>query len=295
MSTNTVICYGEVLWDVFPTHRKIGGAPLNVALRLQSLGIATTMVSSVGNDDSGKQIVEFINQRGVDSSFVQVDDRLATGTVDVTLSEQGNASYQIVQPVAWDAIQLTASLKEEVQKSKAFVYGSLAARSETSRNTLLELLKYATYKVFDVNLRAPHYSISDVTNFMRQADLIKLNDEELDLLCDEWKSPHDTLEEKVRFIAEQTNAYQLCVTLGGDGALFYDKGTFHRHSGYVVDVVDTVGAGDSFLATLIAKLLSGQPPAKALNYACAMGALVASREGANPVITESELETFAKQ
>jgi fructokinase len=290
--TLSAVCFGEVLWDVFPTHKKIGGAPLNVALRMNSLGVETTMISRVGEDENGDDILSFLNSQEVTTDLIQVTKEYKTGAVNVMINEKGNASYDILYPSAWDKIVVTEIMDKVISEADVFVFGSLASRDEVSRNTLLSLLDKAKYKVFDANLRAPYYTTEVLEELMQKADFIKLNDEELREISRELGSPYNSFEQNMKFIAEKTNTKQICVTKGEFGAVLYYNDKFYYNSGYFVKVVDTVGAGDSFLASLIIRLLRGKSPQKALNYACAVGALVAGQEGANPKISEKEIKRF---
>ncbi|SHL93853.1 fructokinase [Flavobacterium flevense] len=286
------VCFGEVLWDVFPTHKKIGGAPLNVALRLNSFGIQTTIISKVGLDENGSDIKEFIAEQNNDIDFIQEGDNYKTGVVNVMINEKGNASYDIMYPSAWDKIQLTDEMKELVSKADAFVFGSLICRDEVSRTTLYALLDIAKYKILDANLRAPYYTTEVLVELMSKSDFIKLNDEELREISRELDSPYNSFEQNIKFLAKKTKAKHICVTKGEFGAVLYYDEKFYYNSGYFIKVVDTVGAGDSFLASLTMKLLKGKSPQKALNYACAVGALVAGQEGANPKISDVEIRKF---
>lgn len=290
--TLSIVCFGEVLWDIFPTHKKIGGAPLNVSLRMNSLGVNTTMISRVGDDDNGKDIISFLNNQNISSNSIQVGEEYKTGVVNVMINEKGNASYDILYPSSWDKIALTNEMIEKVSESDAFVFGSLICRDEVSRSTLYGLLDKAKYKVLDANLRAPYYTKEILDELMLKADFIKLNDEELYEISQQLESPYNSFEQNIKFIAEKTNTKHVCVTKGAFGAVLYYNGKFYYNSGYFIKVVDTVGAGDSFLASLLVKLLRGKSPQKALNYACAVGALVAGHEGANPKISDKEIVKF---
>ncbi|WP_140484878.1 carbohydrate kinase family protein [Flavobacterium sp. GSA192] len=287
-----VVCFGEVLWDVFPTHKKIGGAPLNVALRMNSIGVASTIISKIGNDENGKDIIKYIEDHNMNSSLIQIDPDYMTGVVHVMINEKGNASYDIHYPSAWDKIVVNSAAEKQVSEADAFVFGSLICRDEISRASLFSLLNKAKYKVLDANLRAPYYTTEVLIELMFKADFIKLNDEELYEISQKLESPYNSFEQNIQFIAEKTNTKQICVTKGAFGAVLYYNQKFYYNSGYFVKVVDTVGAGDSFLATLIVRLLKGKSPQKSLNYACAIGALVAGQEGANPKISDKEIKKF---
>ncbi|MBU2974481.1 carbohydrate kinase family protein [Zobellia sp. B3R18] len=285
-----IVCFGEVLWDVFPTHKKIGGAPLNVASRLKSLENRVSLISKVGNDAPGSEIIDFLNKQGIDTQSIKVDHTLKTGDVKVSLDNQGSATYSIEFPRAWDYIELTPDTINITRTADAFIYGSLAARNHLSKNTLSALLKLAKYKIFDVNLRDPHYTTDTLSELMDAANFIKFNDDEILEIAKALDFESESLEENIKFIAKYTNTESICVTRGGKGAILYRNDLFYYNNGYPIVVVDTVGAGDSFLASLINKLLKGTPPQNALDYACAIGAIVASHEGANPKIEKATID-----
>ena len=288
------VAYGEVLWDVFPTHKKIGGAPLNVALRMKSFGVESAIISKVGSDADGKEIVSFLSEKGIETDTIQISEEYKTGVVNVMINEKGNASYDILYPSAWDKIALNEDIKKKVSDADVFIFGSLICRDEESRQTLNALLDEAKYKVFDANLRAPYYTTDVLIELMMKADFIKLNDEELFEISRKLDSPYNSFEQNIKFIADKTNSKQVCVTKGAFGAVLYYDDKFYYNSGYFIKVVDTVGAGDSFLASLIVRLLRGKSPQKSLNYACAIGALVAGEEGANPKISEEVIRDYMK-
>ena len=240
----------------------------------------------------GKELLSFINKNKVSTAHIQVDRTHKTGEVVVQLDDTGSASYTINYPVAWDKIECSPEIGSIVKNAAAFIYGSLVCRDETSFKTLLELLGYAKYKVFDVNLRSPFYKKEVLTKLMMQSDFIKFNDEELYEISKFLNSPYHSLKQNILYIAELTNTKRICVTLGSHGAVLYYDGTFYYNSGYEVKVVDTVGSGDSFLAGLISKLLTQNDPQTAIDFACALGALVAEKEGANPQILNAEIITF---
>lgn len=287
-----VVCFGEVLWDLFPAGKVVGGAPMNAAIRLQSFGVESKIISGIGNDVLGSELISIIKDNHVDTSLIQTDEKHGTGEVAVKLDEKGSAAYEIVYPSAWDKIGLNDENLIAVSNADAFVFGSLACRDEVSRNTLLHLIERAKLKVFDINLRAPFYSIPFISELMKKADLIKLNDEELLLVAKVLGSASADLRENTKFISSLTNARIICITMGANGAMIYTKGRFYSHNGFKVMVEDTVGSGDSFLAALLFKLLNTSDYEDALKFACTIGAIVASKRGANPVITKEELNLF---
>lgn len=286
------VCFGEVLYDVFPDEEKIGGAPLNVASRLSSFGVETEMISKVGNDEKGNEIISYLQSNNVGTVNVVRGNEYATGVVNVTLSGSGSASYDISYPSAWDKIELSNEQVSSVEKADAFIFGSLVCRDFVSRKTLFELLQKARYRVLDFNLRPPHYTKDLILDLLQKADFIKFNDDELFEIAEMLDSPFKSLEQNLQFIAARSSAKTMCVTKGRHGALLLTDHKLYYNSGFKVTVKDTVGAGDSFLATLLAKFLQGEKPQSALDYACAVGALVAGEKGANPRLDLMEVNKF---
>ncbi len=287
-----IVCFGEVLYDVFTSYKKIGGAPLNVAIRLASLGVNVHIISKIGKDELGSELQTFVAENKVDNSSIQVDETLATGQVLIKLDNEGSASYTINYPAAWDRITFGEAEKELVEKSNALVFGSLVCRDAVSYNTLLNLLPLAKNKIFDVNLRAPFYSKEILIHLMNQADFIKFNDDELFEIAEMLGSPYHSLEQNIHFIAKETSTSQICVTKGSHGAVLFYNENLYYNSGFKIKVVDTVGSGDSFLAALLVQLLQNNSPQKAIDFACAVGAIVAQYEGANPEINIQTIHKF---
>lgn len=276
-----VLCFGEVLWDTFPEGRKPGGAPMNVAMHLRQQGIDAVMASRIGVDEPGKALEAFLKDSHLFSELIQHDETLPTCVVTVQLDEQQQATYTIPYPVSWDNIQQEAALKDAANKADVIVFGSLACRDKTSRDTLTELLKSKALKVFDVNIRAPHFNMDSLKMLGAMADIIKMNAEELDLVAGTELS-HLSQTEKISFISDFLGCHTICITRGDAGAIALLNGRFCEHPGFKVEVMDTVGAGDAFLATFIAGLLKSNAPEDILQKACAIGAFVASNRGANP-------------
>ena len=289
-----IVCFGEVLWDVFPTHKTIGGAPLNVALRLKSFQNDISLISCLGDDTSGKELKLELEKFSI-SYYLQTDKEYKTSTVAISLDKNGSASYLINQPCAWDNIQLNSELKSLVKSSEAFVFGSLVARSNTSRNTLIKLLPFSKFSVFDVNLRPPHYDLSSIQVLMNAANFIKFNDDEIIEISKSLGIQGESIEHTILYVATHTNTSTICVTLGEEGAILYYEKRFFYCNGYQVKVADTVGSGDSFLATLIDVLLKRKDPQLAIDKACAVGAIVAKSRGANPMISKVEIDTIMNQ
>jgi len=287
-----ITAFGEILWDNLPTGKVLGGAPVNLLTHLAALGADCSVISRCGNDADGAALREAIRRKHVAIDFIQTDPQLATSQVLVQLNDEGCVHYDIVYPCAWDKIQAGEAAKTRVAQSDVFIFGSLSVRDAVSRQALAELLPHASFKIFDVNLRPPHYQLAHLRNMMRQADFIKLNDDELHEIATALGSPYRSIEQNIRFIAEHTHTRQICVTLGKHGALYFCDGELFAHYGYRVTVADTVGAGDSFLAGFIHQYLQRKPPQEILAFACTLGSLVASRHGATPEVSLAEIEAM---
>ena len=279
-----VLCFGEVLWDTFEDGKKVGGAPLNVARHLIQQGADALMVSRVGIDDSGNELLDALGENDLNLTLIQHDKHFPTCEVTVELNAEGHATYTIPQPVSWDNIQPTDVLLQHVESAEAIVFGSLACREVETRTTLLNLLSEYTIplRVFDVNLRPPHFEQDTIETLAALCNVIKMNEDEANMLI----HGSGTLPEKMVEFHKKFHTQTICVTRGENGAIIWHEEEFYEHPGFKVDVVDTVGAGDSFLATLIAGLLKGDPIPATLEKACKIGGFVASQRGANPVYPE---------
>ncbi len=285
----SVVCFGEVLWDHLPKGKRIGGAPLNVALRMSSYGIPTTMISRIGDDQEGQGIKEYMLRHQL-QSVLQVDSELETGKVVVDLDKNGDAKYTILKPVAWDNIGYSKSIEKAIKNSEIFIFGSLICRSEVSKATLIKCLESANCSVFDVNLRNPVIDIEILKTLMCKSDFLKFNESELFYISQELGFDDKVISNCIKFISEISGCKEICVTRGGKGVVLFIENKFYHNSGFKVNIRDTVGAGDSFLATLLKELKTGKPPMQALDFASAVGSLVASKEGANSQIEYTEIQ-----
>ncbi|MFK7906870.1 MAG: carbohydrate kinase [Chitinophagales bacterium] len=293
MSNTKVICFGEVLFDLLPKGKVAGGAPMNVAIQLKNLGISSEIISRVGKDSYGDALVSFLQEKGLDTKTIQRDSVHHTGIVDVDMSDPTNVRYDILQPVAYDFIEIEWGLQALVQQAAIFVHGSLITRNETSKNTLLQLLEVAQTVIFDVNLRLPHYSKEVLQELMQEADIVKMNEKELETIA-EWYDAYEDEQGAMQWLKEQFDWEGICVTKGEDGAVFLDDSGFYECAGIEVAVVDTIGSGDAFLAGFLSQKLAGKAPQQCLDFACAMGALVATYSGGTPKVTERMVKGMMK-
>ncbi|MCU7548696.1 carbohydrate kinase [Chitinophagaceae bacterium LB-8] len=293
-----VVCFGEVLWDILPDKALPGGAPMNVAYHLKKLGTNPAMITRIGKDEYGEKLVELLSQNNISTDYIQVDDNHSTGLVYAKLKAQNEMIYDIVQPAAWDFIQWDDQLNESVKQSKFFVYGSLTSRDQVSRDTLYKLLDIANAKVLDINLRPPHFNRSLVEYLLGKADILKLNNAELELITS-WYSKFLHAEDRMKLLQDRFHIETVVVTLGDEGAMLLENDSVSRHPGYHVQVADTIGSGDAFLAGFIHQIIKGAASQQALSFACGAGALIASKSGGCPQYETSEIHammhTYSKQ
>ena len=287
----TVVCFGETLWDVLPTGQQPGGAPFNVAVHLRQFSQPVALISRVGDDELGAELLAFLARRGVPTTYVQRGHLHRTGVVNANVDNANEVTYQIVQPVAWDYIQYEDALHPLVADAALLVFGSLAARTAASRATLYRLLQDARFKVFDVNLRPPHYTRELVEDLLTHSNLVKVNEHELAEILG-WYGQAADDEAVLAWLAQRFHLQAVCVTLGADGAMLWKEGQLYRSPGIAVEVQDTIGSGDAFLAALLASWLAGDEPQAMLRFACAAGALVATHQGATPVLTKALVSRF---
>ncbi len=286
-----VVCFGEVLWDMLPQGKVAGGAPMNVAFQTRQLGLEALLISRVGQDDLGEELLGFLQEKGLDTSWVQTDAQHGTGLVRVELSADGQPSYEIVHPAAWDFIESGWELEESVRSSDLFVFGSLAARSVVSRNTLTRLLDLAPFRAFDINLRPPFYSAELILTLLSRSDLVKVNEEELKMLADWFTLSGDRTEQMER-LQERFGWEGMICTLGSEGALYRDRSGIYRQAGFPISVRDTIGSGDAFLSAFLWGMLSGDDPATCLRKGAAAGAWVATQAGATSPLSPQIIEEF---
>ena len=296
--------FGEILWDCLPSGRHAGGAPFNVAAHLAQLGVSVSLISAVGRDPLGDEILEVAGDKGVNVDFVsRVRIGLPTGTVIATVDEKGNATYELVQPAAWDEIKVSAKALTATAKARALNFGSLAGRSPYNLEQLERLLAVqGPMKFFDVNLRPPFVDLKLILDLAKRADVIKLNDGEAGRLAS-WlqtgeaapNTPRnrDEIAQASATIAEATNVSRICVTLAEEGAALWEGGNLVTAPAPQVVVKDTVGAGDAFMAGLMVGLTRNIDTRTVLENAGRLGAYVASHYGATPLLTKEIKNLFS--
>jgi fructokinase len=290
-----IVGVGELLWDVFPDGRKVaGGAPFNFAFHCHSLGHEAVVVSRVGNDDLGRELRAEVRRLGLSDEFIQTDPTHPTGTVQVTVDAQGQPSYEIVQNVAWDHIEWTPELERLATTAKAICFGTLAQRNEVSRATIDRLLDTGTQaiRIFDVNLRGPllHGMDIHIDHDVKRCEWLKMSAEEARAIDDRWARDGicDTPTVLLPIGLDQRKLE--IVTHGERGVSITDWQRSERERGVPANVVDTVGAGDSFTAALLCGYLEGRPRKQMVRFAMHYAAKVCEHQGATPKIDRDEVE-----
>lgn len=282
-----VVGMGEALWDVLPEGKKIGGAPANFAYHVSQFGLPGYVVSAVGDDALGKEIVENFTSKGLNQLIAEVP--YPTGTVQVEIDQAGIPQYDIKENVAWDNIPYTDSLEALAKRTKAVCFGSLAQRNVVSRETINRFLDAMPQSddslvVFDVNLRQGFYNKEILCNSMSRCNILKINDEELVTVSRMFGYPGIDLQDKCWILLGKYNLKMLILTCGINGSYVFTPGNVSFQPTPKVEVADTVGAGDSFTAAFISSILKGRSVQEAHSRAVRTSAYVCTRKGAMPIL-----------
>lgn len=297
-----ILGIGELLWDMLPAGPQLGGAPANYSVMASRLGNHAAVVSRIGNDALGAQALKVLEPFPVDQSLIQVDAEQPTGRVTVTL-EDGQPSYTIHQPVAWDFLTVTPEWLRAAGAADAVCFGSLAQRAEQTRATIKELIlatKPECERIFDVNLRAPFYTAEILAESLKLASVVKMNDAEVPVvvrllglaLPGETVGLRDGAE---ILLGEFPNLKLAAITRGGDGSLLVGQSEWHEHPGIKIKVADTIGAGDAFTAAMTHYLLRGAPLSELNEAGNRWGGYIASQSGAMPEIPDETLKRITEE
>lgn len=282
-----VIGIGEILWDMLPEGKKIGGAPANFAYHVSQLGIRSCAVSAIGNDKLGNEIINQLGQRNMNYIIETVD--YPTGTVEVTLDDKGIPCYNIKEDVAWDNIPLTPRLEAAAKECTAVCFGSLAQRSHVSRQTIYSFLdampkQDGYYRIFDINLRQGFYTKEIIDESISRCNILKINDEELVTVSRLFNLPTASMQEQCKLLLDKYNLAMLILTCGATGSYVFTANDTSYVKTPKVNVADTVGAGDSFTAAFIASILQGYAVREAHERAVRVSAYVCTQHGAMPLL-----------
>ena len=291
----TILAFGETLWDMLPTGAKLGGAPFNFVYRVNSLGDRGIMVSRLGRDGLGQEAMENIRSLGMSTDYIQRDETRPTGSVEVSFDEKNNPDYVIIPEVAYDYIETTDALLSVAAEADCFCFGTLIQRSNKSRQTLYRMLDAAdrAVKLLDINLRRNCFSIDTVTASLKAANILKLNDAEAIQLAQMLEIPDEGVNMISQRLIEQYALDCCVVTLGNRGAFATTAGGEKSYvPGYEVSLADSLGSGDAFTAGFINKYIRGEQLADCCRYGNALGAIVATQEGATSPIGKKDISDF---
>ena len=279
-----IIGVGEVLWDLFPRGKQLGGAPCNFVFHANKLGANALAVSAVGNDENGQEILALLNKKNISQELIQVNEH-PTGTVEVKLNDQGVPEYIIHENVAWDDIRFDSAVEQRLSETDIICFGSLAQRNKTTRESIVRMLKSASPKtliVFDINLRQDYYSKEIIENSLQSCHVLKLNGEELQIITGLFGLSGNSEEAQVRELMERYNLQLVALTNGSKGSLLMTPSEKSDLPTPKVQVKDTVGAGDSFTAAMIVGYARGEPLRKLHQQAVDISAFVCTQNGAMP-------------
>ncbi len=274
-----VVCFGEVLFDVFPDGKRIGGAPFNVAAHLKQLDNDSSLISRIGEDSNGSEVLTALLGHRLSPDTVQMDSKFPTGLVQVQVDDDGIPTYEIEEPSSWDKIIARPEDIKLVSEADALVFGSLACRGTKSKNALLKLADHSNLNICDLNIRQKFYNAKLISKLLELTHVLKINTEEGQLLGELFDFPKENIHQA---ISEKFGISVIIETKGKNGAMAYSGGKTVHALGHPVEVVDTVGSGDAFLAAFIHYFLKNHTLDHCLMKGCKRGAFVASQRGAVP-------------
>lgn len=286
---------GEVLWDFLPSGRVLGGAPANFAYMASVLGNEGIVASRVGIDDLGCEAHEEMKRLGLNTSLLQRDSLHPTGTAEVSIDKRGQPNFTIKQPVAWDFLQWTAEWEELSAKADVVCFGSLAQRSPTSAVTIecfLRNTRKAALRICDINLRQSYYNCDVLWKSFQQADIAKLNEQELPQVSSLLNLGTGTEEILAKRLLKECNLRLVCITRGDRGSLIVSDETVVEHQGFHVKVVDAVGAGDAFTACVAHHYMRGKSLPEISESANRFASWVATQPGATPTVSPEQLQNI---
>jgi fructokinase len=290
-----IAAFGELLWDLLPNGKVLGGAPANFIYRINSFGDEGTLLSKVGNDKAGREAREILKRLGVSDENIQTDYEFPTGSVRVKIDEKGNPDFNIITDVAYDHIEINAEMMDAFSQADCVCFGTLVQRYGISKNTLRELINESpdVVKFLDINLRKKCYTATTIEDSLKMTNILKTNDDELLITKDLLGLKQVSLKDLAQETIEKYNLDILLCTLGSNGAFCLTKeDIFHYDPGYQISLGDTVGSGDAFSAGFVHYYMNGFPIEEALQFGNAAGAMVATTTGATSPISKQEILDF---
>jgi fructokinase len=291
---NVIVGIGEILWDMLPSGKVIGGAPANFAYHSQELGESSIVVSCVGNDELGREIISSLEKKDMPTEFLYIDKSHPTGVVSARINKEGKPSYLIQEEVAWDYIPTSTLMRELAFKSAAVCFGTAAQRSQLSRMTIqtfVGLMEQDSIRVFDINLRQNFYSQDVIETSLSLANVLKLNVNELSVVKKLLRLNGD--EKKIlNDLSRKYSLNLIALTRGREGSILFAEGKTSNHEGHKINVEDTVGAGDAFVAGLVTGMLRGYELDDLHNKANRVASYICSKHGATPSLTNEIRKLF---
>ena len=291
-----IIGLGEILWDMLPGGKKLGGAPANFSFHVSRLGQISITASRVGNDSLGKEILESMEKSNLNNKYIQIDPNYPTGTVSIKLDSNGQPDYEIHQNVAWDSLDFNKSWKNLAKEADVICFGTLAQRSYQSKNTIFDFLKSTrpeAIKLLDINIRQNFYSIEVIEESIKLSNILKLNTNELKIIRNLFNYSNDKNE--IDLCLDIINDFKLdllCLTRGENGSIILSGKEYFEHKGYKVSVADTVGAGDAFTAAMIVQYIKAKTLKEISELANRLGSWVSSQSGPTPELSHELVEGF---
>ncbi len=286
-----IVGIGEILWDLLPSGKKPGGAPFNFTFHCHQLGWPSIMVSRMGSDILGEELKAKVLELGLGLEYLQADKTNPTGTVQVEIDSMGQANYEITKGVAWDYLEYNGTLEQLAKKCGAVCFGTLCQRNSVSGSTLMKFLQACpkkTIKVFDINLRQKYYDRETLEASLKVANWVKVNEQELEILTDLLGLKGDDLSESLEILRRRYSLDLAALTLGQNGCLVHSKKEKIYLQGHRIEVVDTIGAGDSFTAGLLVGIMKGKSLRAAITMANLLASKVASKESGTPRVEMNE-------
>ncbi len=288
-----MIGLGEMLWDILPSGRVLGGAPTNFAYMTTVLGDEGIVASRVGNDGLGHEACELMRELGLSTSYLQFDPGHDTGTAEVLIDSTGQPTFAIKESVAWDFLQWTPAWEKLAAQANVVCFGSLAQRSPASAKTIERFLRSTpkkTLRMYDVNLRHPFCSADLLCRSFAHAQIVKLNHEEFHYVSSLFRIEGRDDEARAKRLLSNFDLHLVCITRGAHGSLLVSRETTVEHPGVSVKVADTVGAGDAFAACLAHYYMQGKSLEEISEFANRFAGWVASQVGATPLVYKAQLE-----
>ena len=290
-----IAAFGELLWDLLPSGKVLGGAPANFIYRINSFGDEGTLLSKVGNDKAGRDAREAIKKLGLSDENIQTDYEFSTGSVKVKIDAHGNPDFNIITDVAYDHIEINAEMIDAFTEADCVCFGTLVQRYGISKNTLRELIHEApdVVKFLDINLRKKCYTVASVEESLRMTNILKANDEELLITKELLGLKGENLKDLAREVLKTFNIKIILCTLGSNGAFCLTQDdVFHYDPGYQISLGDTVGAGDAFSAGFVHYYMNGESIEESLRFGNAAGAMVSTTTGATSPVSKEQILDF---